>query len=493
MIDFWLKMIPQCNKILFLCTNSAAAAASERTKRAPWWKCLFCHCEKKEDDRSKESTSDSTAAVELSSKVQKSHWWHRLLRCCKRRHRVAPSPEEEEPQGPVETQSNAVPQEADVVQCEEPVALFGGQGDTMADTSLLAELLNPDTILEQTVIEALIREQVSRTTRSGAGRGDAVKRSTTTTTDRFGFPNIGQTCYLSSCLQSLLTLEDFIRDLSSQEQVWTSVPKAQLIRRLMAIRDVHTSTDSERKGRLLRGFMKALSVQAPEFGELGNLQKDAHEFLTSVLDQIRSLSPHLQVVAASTGRRYTCPVDDHLVFRMEHTRTCKRCGLQSTRQEEFSNLSLDLVPGGSVEDMLQDYVEETELEFRCECGGNTSGQRSAFVTLPRVLVLHLKRFRFTPAFQQVKVHDPVGLLRDMVVSSNQDAGCYSLVSAISHFGSTGEAGHYICDSVHPDDCPDEPTDRWLTFNDSWVNETTGESVCEQRQESAYILFYKRQV
>lgn len=53
-------------------------------------------------------------------------------------------------------------------------------------------------------------------------------------------------------------------------------------------------------------------------------------------------------------------------------------------------------------------------------------------------------------------------------------------------------GHYICDGVHPDDCSDEPTDRWLTFNDSAVTETTGASVCEQRQESAYILVYKRQ-
>lgn len=32
------------------------------------------------------------------------------------------------------------------------------------------------------------------------------------------------------------------------------------------------------------------------------------------------------------------------------------CGKGSTREEEFTNLSLDLVPGGgSVEEMLEDY------------------------------------------------------------------------------------------------------------------------------------------
>ena len=54
-------------------------------------------------------------------------------------------------------------------------------------------------------------------------------------------------------------------------------------------------------------------------------------------------------------------------------------------------------------------------------------------------------------------------------------------------------GHYICDGVHPDERPDTPTDRWLTFNDAAVYETTGVSVCRERQKSAYILFYKRQV
>ena len=32
-----------------------------------------------------------------------------------------------------------------------------------------------------------------------------------------------------------------------------------------------------------------------------------------------------------------------------------RCGAQSKRQEELTNLSLDLVPGGSVEKMLEEY------------------------------------------------------------------------------------------------------------------------------------------
>ncbi len=46
----------------------------------------------------------------------------------------------------------------------------------------------------------------------------------------FRFPNPAQICYLNSCLQSLLTLEDFVRAIACQEQVWSLNPEAALMR-----------------------------------------------------------------------------------------------------------------------------------------------------------------------------------------------------------------------------------------------------------------------
>ncbi|XP_074541937.1 ubiquitin carboxyl-terminal hydrolase 37-like [Halichoeres trimaculatus] len=295
---------------------------------------------------------------------------------------------------------------------------------------------------------------------------------------------------MNSSLQSLLTLEDFVRDVSCQEEVWSPVPQAQLIRLFMAIRDAHTSTDTQRKIGLLRSFKKVVSVQGSEFSNSG--QKDAHEFLTSVLDQIRSLAPLLHNQAAGLGRKYRCPVKKHLLFKMETIRTCRSCGVQSRRTEEFTNLSVDLLPEGSVEQIIESYQRETELEFKCECGGNVSQVRTEFKTLPKVLILHLKRFSCCANNKLRKVRNPVELLRDLVLPSKEEASCYSLVSMISHYGWLG-AGHYICDSISPDDDPDKPTDNWLTFDDTKVTETTGRSVCGRRQESAYILVYKRRV
>ncbi|XP_059199177.1 ubiquitin carboxyl-terminal hydrolase 37-like isoform X1 [Centropristis striata] len=178
---------------------------------------------------------------------------------------------------------------------------------------------------------------------------------------------------------------------------------------------------------------------------------------------------------------------------MQNTRTCKSCGAQSTRQEDFSNLSLNLAAGGSVQQMLQDYLMETELDFHCECGGNKSGQQSTFATLPKVLMLYLKRFQFTPFLQLEKLSDPIDLYRELLVTSAQADGWYSLASVISHLGSGGNEGHYVSDGMHPDTQLDDPADLWLTFNDTKVTESTGAAVCKQRQRTAYVLFYQRRV
>ncbi|XP_061830078.1 ubiquitin carboxyl-terminal hydrolase 37-like [Nerophis lumbriciformis] len=254
-----------------------------------------------------------------------------------------------------------------------------------------------------------------------------------------GFPNPAQICYMNASLQSLLTLEDFVEDISRQEAIWRSNSDAALIRALMNISACHSSSDVQHKISCLFSFKNTVSLSAPEFQDVS--QKDAHEFLTSVLDQIRNLKPSQQRVAASVGRAYKCPVEHHFVFKMQNFRMCLTCKMKFTRDEEFTNLSLDLLPGiGTVEQMIQNYLKRTLVEFQCECGSNTSLQHSSFISLPKVLVLHLKRFVFFSVFGSIKVRRPVCLTKDLVVTSRQGGACYSLVSVINHTGFTTTSG-----------------------------------------------------
>ncbi|XP_016519415.1 uncharacterized protein LOC107833800 isoform X2 [Poecilia formosa] len=196
-----------------------------------------------------------------------------------------------------------------------------------------------------------------------------------------GFPNVNMICYMNASLQTLLTLKEFVEDIKSQEDVLALCPEAQLMRCFLDIVKCHGSPDSRLKLEVVIRFKKVLSFQAPEFGYEG--MKDAHEFLTAVLDQMKNLLPPLTKTAATIGKRYRCPVQTHLEFKMRNTRMCKGCGVKSIREESFIMLSLDLIAGGSVQNMLNVHQKERQLEFKCECGGNTSVLQSRFLTLPK--------------------------------------------------------------------------------------------------------------
>ncbi|XP_054451939.1 ubiquitin carboxyl-terminal hydrolase 37-like isoform X2 [Anoplopoma fimbria] len=456
---------------------NANTSAENRQERTPWQHRLFGRPVRRQTSPKKPTGDESgqqsdpqqrvsdapASSAPLSEKHQqtekKSRWRCRVFDFCRKKSRVAPTPEKEDEQKAKDDEkaANKVP-ELPVLTSVQAVP------QTLARTRRILQI----NVAPFTSTQSLRVQQ-----------------------HWLGFPNPAQICYVNSSLQSLLTLTDFTRAVNSQEDVWGSIPEAELIRRFLNIARCHKSMDSPLKLKALYSFKRTLSDQAPEFQD--HRQKDAHEFLTTILDQIRSLSPLLQEVAACCKKSYRCPVEDHLVFRMQMTRTCRRCGSGSTRQEDFTNLSLNLVPGGSVQQMVQDYLMEAELDFRCDCGGSTSGQQSTFATLPRVLMLHLKRFRFTPSLQLEKLNDPVELFRELLVTSKQAEGWYSLVSVISHLGSRGNSGHYVSDGMHPEAQLDDSADRWLTYNDSEVIETTGASVCQRRQRAAYILLYQRRM
>ncbi|CAB1437227.1 unnamed protein product [Pleuronectes platessa] len=304
-----------------------------------------------------------------------------------------------------------------------------------------------------------------------------------------GFPNPAQICYMNSSLQSLLTLTEFIRDISHQEAAWKMVPEAAVLMAFMSIVRCHHSPDRQQKLNALYTFKRELARRFPEFSDME--QKDAHEFLMSFLENIEGLKPVMIELSNQTEKLYKCPVDVHLSFKMQNTRTCMRCGHSSRTEENFNNLSLNLVPQESVQDMLDNYLLETDTEYKCVCGGTNSTQQYSFKTLPRVLILHVMRFCYTSSWSLKKLHNTVNISRELLVSSHQGTGWYSVVSLISHIGCSATSGHYVSAGVQRGAVEDDATDSWLTYDDSYVTTVSGESVCSIYKKNAYVLFYKR--
>lgn len=109
---------------------------------------------------------------------------------------------------------------------------------------------------------------------------------------------------------------------------------------------------------------------------------------------------------------------------------------------------------------------------------------------PDVLILHLKRFEYTPGQYFVhrdKITDFVEYpienldLTNFVLGSKDAPPIYDLYAVSEHSGGLG-GGHYTATCMNP------LNKKWYSFNDSLVND------CEPQKavtELAYLLFYKR--
>ncbi|EPQ18430.1 Ubiquitin carboxyl-terminal hydrolase 37 [Myotis brandtii] len=78
-----------------------------------------------------------------------------------------------------------------------------------------------------------------------------------------------------------------------------------------------------------------------------------------------------------------------------------RCGEIIPKREQFNDLSIDLprrkkpLPLRSVQDSLDLFFRAEEIEYSCEkCSGKCALVRHKFNRLPRILILHLKRYSF---------------------------------------------------------------------------------------------------
>ncbi|XP_048724647.2 ubiquitin carboxyl-terminal hydrolase 37 isoform X2 [Caretta caretta] len=200
----------------------------------------------------------------------------------------------------------------------------------------------------------------------------------------------------------------------------SSHPQQQLQGRfahLLAKKDV---CSPEVKKELLKKVKSAISATAERFS--GYMQNDAHEFLSQCLDQLKEdmeklnktwksepmsgedNSPGRASDDISATKVYTCPVITNLEFEVQHSIICKMCGETVTKREQFNDLSIDLprrkklLPSRSIQDSLDLFFRAEEIEYSCEkCNGKSAVVTHKFNRLPRVLILHLKRYSFNVA------------------------------------------------------------------------------------------------
>ncbi|RMD42129.1 hypothetical protein DV735_g2974, partial [Chaetothyriales sp. CBS 134920] len=179
---------------------------------------------------------------------------------------------------------------------------------------------------------------------------------------------------------------------------------------------------------------------------------------------------------------------------------CLTCENTSRRDEPFLDLSVDLEQHSSVTACLRRFSEEEMLcernKFHCDnCGGlQEAEKRMKIKRLPKVLALHLKRFKYTEDLQRLqklfhKVVYPYHLRLFNTTDDAEDSDrIYELYAVVVHIGGGPYHGHYV--SII------KTQDRgWLLFDDEMVEPVDRSYVRnffgdKAGMACAYVLFYQ---
>ncbi|KAL2820233.1 hypothetical protein BDW59DRAFT_174572 [Aspergillus cavernicola] len=251
------------------------------------------------------------------------------------------------------------------------------------------------------------------------------------------------------------------------------------------------------------------------------MHQDAHEFLNLLLNEvvanveaasIQSASEKLLPAAESSESLQPSSTSGsktpsttrwvHELFEglLTSETQCLTCEKASQRDEVFLDLSVDLEQHSSVTSCLRKFSAEEMLcernKFHCDnCGGlQEAEKRMKIKRLPRILALHLKRFKYTEDLQRLQklFHRVVYPYHLRLFNTTDDAEdpdrLYELYAVVVHIGGGPYHGHYV--SIV------KTQDRgWLLFDDEMVEPVDKNYVRNFFGDKpglacAYVLFYQ---
>ncbi|KAG6041556.1 hypothetical protein E4U41_003572 [Claviceps citrina] len=179
---------------------------------------------------------------------------------------------------------------------------------------------------------------------------------------------------------------------------------------------------------------------------------------------------------------------------------CLTCETASQRDESFLDLSIDLEEHASVTSCLRKFSAEEMLcernKFHCDrCGGLQEAEKRMKVKrLPKILTLHLKRFKYTEDYSRLQklFHRVVYPYHLRMFNTTDEADdpdrLYELYAVVVHIGGNAYHGHYV--SII------KTQDRgWLLFDDEMVEPVDKHFVRNffgdrPGMATAYVLFYQ---
>jgi ubiquitin C-terminal hydrolase len=223
-------------------------------------------------------------------------------------------------------------------------------------------------------------------------------------------------------------------------------------------------------------------------------QHDAHEALMAIVDKLHdglsrmkpderiavSERPEVHRVSWCDGGHVPSVVSE--VFRGQLRSAIEGDGYSSVLHEHFTSLSLSIADNASLASSLQRFMAPDNVEdFKVDGKQCNVTITKRFTYLPRVLIIHLKRFGDGDGEKVDKFVDyPVEMSMASYASPECTEHHYRLFAVCFHRG-TATNGHYtMCGEVKG---------QWFHIDDDVVTKMS--DINHIIQKDAYMMLYKR--
>ena len=352
-----------------------------------------------------------------------------------------------------------------------------------------------------------------------------------------GLRNLGNTCFMNAAIQALshtIPLTDYFVGASGfdfHDELNEDNPLGmggELARAYQAL--IHRLWHGKDKAFAPKSFKSSISKYAPQFS--GYEQHDLQELIAFLLDGLHEdlnrvlKKPYVEdiecdgrseeLVAVESWKNYLLRnksvIVDLFQGQLRSTLTCCSCQYTRVKFDPFMYLSLPVPEeksgrggtrsrrddGVALDECLEAFTAQERLEgdeqWYCpKCKDHVDALKKIDLwKTPAVLIVHLKRFRWTDDGYCEKISRGVRFpmtgwnLKNRMSSPQRDAPVYDLYAVASHHGGFG-SGHYTATARNV-----QADSSWHEFNDSSVKKCDEDNVKRATAE-CYVLFYHQMV
>ena len=318
-----------------------------------------------------------------------------------------------------------------------------------------------------------------------------------------GLTNLGNTCFMNTCLQILIHSEDFIQRLltkSSCLSKYTPITSKfynlckEMLKPQSSINPIEFKQKFGSKHSLFRGYG----------------QNDTQEFCRILLEdmnielnEVRHKAPYKELVTKGKSKiecdqefdelfrsRESSIVIDSFYGQIINIFTCNYCKYRSYSFQKVLDLPL-LLGNNDLYDLLDDYFKEESIYFETKCEKcNKRKIRHTKETKisrpPNILILSFQRINWRT---QRKNNCKVNFYEELNIQKYIDEECghgneykYTLYGIGNHSGTINFGHYYAYIKLN--------NKAWYEFNDSMVSKI---GYIDLNSSNAYTLFYKKKI